>query len=99
MGLLTWLQYRTLIIDHSQGRGNAEFVGRCSGGEHCSCAECRIGHAHLPIHLQLKMQPQPTSRWFWGREFGWGFGPGFLGGAIIGGAPAAPYYYSYYRGR
>ncbi len=37
----------------------------------------------------------------WGRGFGWGFGAGFLGGAIIGGALAAPYYYgppSYYYG-
>jgi hypothetical protein len=29
----------------------------------------------------------------WGRGFGWGLGAGFLGGAIIGGARAAPYYY------
>jgi hypothetical protein len=28
----------------------------------------------------------------WGRGFGWGLGAGFLGGAIIGGALAAPYY-------
>jgi hypothetical protein len=28
----------------------------------------------------------------WGRGFGWGFGAGFLGGAIVGGALAAPYY-------
>jgi hypothetical protein len=29
----------------------------------------------------------------WGRGFGWGVGAGLLGGAIIGGALAAPYYY------
>ena len=29
----------------------------------------------------------------WGRGFGWGFGAGLLGGAIVGGALAAPYYY------
>ncbi len=38
----------------------------------------------------------------WGRGFGWGFGAGFLGGAIVGGALAAPYYYGgpyyYYYG-
>lgn len=37
----------------------------------------------------------------WGRGFGWGFGAGFLGGAIVGGALAAPYYYgapAYYYG-
>jgi len=28
----------------------------------------------------------------WGRGPGWGFGPGFVGGAIVGGALAAPYY-------
>lgn len=28
----------------------------------------------------------------WGRGFGWGLGVGVLGGAIIGGAFAAPYY-------
>jgi hypothetical protein len=28
----------------------------------------------------------------WGRRFGWGVGAGFLGGAIVGGALAAPYY-------
>jgi BA14K-like protein len=32
----------------------------------------------------------------WGRGFGWGFGAGFLGGAILGGALAAPYYYGPY---
>jgi hypothetical protein len=35
----------------------------------------------------------------WGRGFGWGVGAGFLGGAIVGGALAAPYYgypYPYY---
>src|SRR5579871_7015755 len=32
----------------------------------------------------------------WGRGFGWGFGAGFLGGAIVGGALAAPYYYGPY---
>lgn len=37
----------------------------------------------------------------WGRGFGWGLGAGFLGGAIVGGALAAPYYrygypYPYY---
>jgi hypothetical protein len=31
----------------------------------------------------------------WGRGFGWGVGAGFLGGAIVGGALAAPYYYGY----
>ena len=37
----------------------------------------------------------------WGRGFGSGFGAGFLGGAIVGGALAAPYYYGapyYYYG-
>jgi hypothetical protein len=36
----------------------------------------------------------------WGRGFGWGFGAGFLGGAIVGGALVAPYYYGgpYYYG-
>jgi hypothetical protein len=39
----------------------------------------------------------------WGRGSGWGFGAGFLGGAIVGGALAAPYYpygygYPYYGG-
>ena len=29
----------------------------------------------------------------WGRRFGWGLGTGLLGGAIVGGALAAPYYY------
>src|SRR4029077_11523155 len=29
----------------------------------------------------------------WGRGFGWGLGAGLLGGAIVGGALAAPYYY------
>jgi BA14K-like protein len=33
-----------------------------------------------------------TVRW-WG--WGWGVGAGLLGGAIIGGALAAPYYYGY----
>jgi hypothetical protein len=28
----------------------------------------------------------------WGRGFGWGVGAGFLGGAIVGRALAAPYY-------
>lgn len=32
---------------------------------------------------------------FYGRGFGWEFGAGVLGGAIIGGALAAPYYYGY----
>jgi hypothetical protein len=35
----------------------------------------------------------------WGRGVGWGIGAGLLGGAIIGGALAAPYYgggYGYY---
>jgi hypothetical protein len=35
----------------------------------------------------------------WGRGFGWGLGAGLIGGAIVGGALAAPYYYgepSYY---
>jgi hypothetical protein len=36
----------------------------------------------------------------WGRGFGWGLGAGLLGGAIIGGALASPYYYGgpYYYG-
>ena len=36
----------------------------------------------------------------WHRGFGWGFGAGFLGGAIVGGALASPYYYGgpYYYG-
>ena len=36
----------------------------------------------------------------WGRGFGWGLGAGLLGGAIIGGALARPYYYGapYYYG-
>jgi hypothetical protein len=38
----------------------------------------------------------------WGRGFWWGFGPAFVGGAVIGGALAAPYYYGgpypYYYG-
>jgi hypothetical protein len=37
----------------------------------------------------------------WGRRFGWGVGGGFIAGAIIGGALAAPYYYGpgpYYGG-
>lgn len=34
----------------------------------------------------------------WGRGFWWGFGPAFVGGAVIGGALAAPYYYPYYYG-
>jgi hypothetical protein len=36
----------------------------------------------------------------WRGGFGWGFGAGLLGGAIIGGALAAPYYYGrpYYYG-
>ena len=29
----------------------------------------------------------------WGRGFGWGLGAGLLGGAVVGGALAAPYYY------
>jgi hypothetical protein len=33
----------------------------------------------------------------WGRGFWWGFGPAFVGGAIVGGALAtAPYYYGPY---
>jgi hypothetical protein len=35
-----------------------------------------------------------TVRWY-GGGFGWGLGAGLLGGAIIGGALAAPYYYGY----
>jgi hypothetical protein len=37
----------------------------------------------------------------WGRGWGWGVGGGFVAGAIIGGALAAPYYYGpgpYYYG-
>jgi BA14K-like protein len=34
-----------------------------------------------------------TVRWGRGRGFGWGLGAGLLGGAIVGGALAAPYYY------
>ena len=36
----------------------------------------------------------------WNRGFGWGFGAGLLGGAIVGGALASPYYYGepYYYG-
>jgi hypothetical protein len=40
----------------------------------------------------------------WGRGFWWGFGPAFVGGAVVGGAlAAAPYYgpygpYPYYYG-
>jgi len=35
-------------------------------------------------------------RWGWrGGGWGWGVGAGFVGGAIIGGALAAPYYYGY----
>jgi hypothetical protein len=32
----------------------------------------------------------------WGRGFGWGVGAGLLGGAIVGGALASPYYYGDY---
>ena len=42
-----------------------------------------------------------TVRWGWGgRGWGWGLGGGLAAGAIIGGALAAPYYYSggYYYG-
>jgi hypothetical protein len=34
----------------------------------------------------------------WGRGFGCGVGAGFLGGAIVGGALAAPYYPARARG-
>lgn len=42
-----------------------------------------------------------TVRWGHGRGWGWGVGGGFVAGAIIGGALAAPYYYGpgpYYYG-
>jgi hypothetical protein len=41
-----------------------------------------------------------TVRWGGGRGWGWGVGGGFVAGAIIGGALAAPYYYGpgYYYG-
>src|SRR4029077_1841747 len=35
-----------------------------------------------------------TVRWG-GRGWGWGVGAGFLGGALLGGALARPYYYGY----
>jgi BA14K-like protein len=40
--------------------------------------------------------PEATTDIYWrgrGRGWGWGVGAGLLGGAIIGGALAAPYYY------
>jgi hypothetical protein len=50
--------------------------------------------------LAIKKAAGTDLEMVWGRGFGWGVGAGFLGGAIIGGALAAPYYgypYSYYR--
>jgi BA14K-like protein len=47
--------------------------------------------------LALKNAAQSDVQMVWGRGFGWGVGAGLLGGAIIGGALAAPYYgYGYY---
>jgi BA14K-like protein len=38
--------------------------------------------------------PEATTDVYWrGRGWGWGVGAGLIGGAIIGGALAAPYYY------
>jgi hypothetical protein len=56
--------------------------------------------------LAIKNAAGTNIEMVWGRGFVWGFGPGVLGGAIVGGALAAPYYrygygypyggYSYY---
>ena len=49
--------------------------------------------------LAIKNAAETDIEMVWGRGFGWGVGAGFLGGAIVGGALAAPYYgypYPYY---
>jgi hypothetical protein len=53
----------------------------------------------LADSLAIKNAAATDIEMVWGRGFGWGFGPGFLGGAIVGGALVAPYYYRpyYYR--
>jgi hypothetical protein len=47
-----------------------------------------------------KAAPSQIETVRWGRGWGWGVGGGFVAGAIIGGALAAPYYYGpgYYYG-
>jgi hypothetical protein len=42
--------------------------------------------------LAIKNASGTNIEMVWGRGVGWGFGAGFLGGAIVGGALAAPYY-------
>jgi hypothetical protein len=42
--------------------------------------------------LAIKNATGTNVEMVWGRGFGWGLGAGFLGGAIVGGALAAPYY-------
>jgi hypothetical protein len=42
--------------------------------------------------LAIKNASGTNIEMVWSRGFGWGFGPGFLGGAIVGGALVAPYY-------
>jgi hypothetical protein len=42
--------------------------------------------------LAIKNASETNIEMVWGRGFGWGVGAGFLGGAIVGGVLAAPYY-------
>jgi BA14K-like protein len=44
--------------------------------------------------MTVKLADIEAVRWGWG----WGAGAGFLGGALLGGALAAPYYRPYYYG-
>ena len=62
------------------------------------------GASAMPVDpLAIKNASGTNIEMVWGRGFGWGVGAGFLGGAIVGGALAAPYYrygygYPYYGG-
>lgn len=42
--------------------------------------------------LAIRNASESDIEMVWGRGVGWGVGAGFLGGAIVGGALAAPYY-------
>lgn len=62
----------------------------------CIAPICSVASA-MPIADALAIKNAApanieTVRWY-GRSWGWGVGAGFLGGAIVGGMLAAPYYY------